>query len=113
MFFYCDRLFINEVADLLRKKERAAKSWCLKNRVEIFKDGTRPFVVKAMFDTAYDKPLINSLTKKHGDNWEQHYQLIKDDRYYSLLGQSQASDLTRTRYQPVSNSAKKIKERFK
>jgi len=107
--FCCKRLYLDEVAVLLRKKKTStAKKWCVKHNVPIFYDEPSPYVIKAYFDIAYDGALLEHLLKKHGDDWEEHYQLIRDDKYYSILSPKQSNDVTKSTYTPKSKTSIKF-----
>ncbi|HOT89240.1 MAG TPA: hypothetical protein PL028_06865 [Bacteroidales bacterium] len=113
MLLYCERVYISEIARLLRKKNRAAKVWCQKRNLHIFSEEQSPYVIKALFDKEYDKQLIKLLMQEFGDNWEEHYQLIQENKYYTVLGKSAAKQLPKpATYIPQSNSAKKFLNKF-
>ncbi len=63
---------------------RAVRKWCEQNNVLIIKQGKCEFVIEVNFNEAYEKPFINTLKKKFGDEWETVYRLYKDGNIPAL-----------------------------
>jgi hypothetical protein len=85
-------LTLNELLKPLRyTDERAARDWCIQNKVLITKIGKFEVVFEAEFQLEYERPYINKLKNKFGDGWEQVYNLYKDGNIPALYT---LSDLT-------------------
>lgn len=69
------------------KTTAAAANWCLASDVSIHKIRNKNVVVEYEFRIVLDKPLIDSLKKKHGTRWEEYYTAYDSENvlnYYRL-----------------------------
>lgn len=70
---------------------RSVRAWCDKNDVLIIKQAKNEFVIESEFILAYERPCINNLKKKFGDDWEQVYKLYKEGNIPALYTLSQST----------------------
>ncbi len=106
MFFYIDRMFLNQVAELINRKDvRAVRTWCEKNQVKIYKDWAGEYVIKNDFDLAYDMPLILNLKAKYGDEWQLIYEAYNKDELYKMLDMEPKAKEIPSRYIPKGEIA--------
>ena len=110
VFCYIKRIYLNEVAELINRVDsRPVQTWCKKYNVQIYDDSTGKFVYQNDFDLAYDLPLIKQLKEKHGDKWEDVYDLYKNDNLHKLIELDVKFKSIGTSYSPKSQQASNFK----
>lgn len=102
-----ERLYLFQVLKYINRKDlRAAKNWCLKHGVPIYKDlEGNDFVNFAEFELVYDMPVILSLKEKYGDEWQVFYDYYNRNELHKLLDLGQKPIEIRARYVPKGTIA--------
>lgn len=76
---------LNKLLDYLGYSDiRAARKWCNKNNVFIMKHGKSEFVYETDFKVVWERPFINKLKTRFGDNWKSVYKLYSDGNIPAL-----------------------------
>ena len=76
---------IDEVLLNLKSTDlRTARKWCVKNDVEIIKQGKNEFVFETEFKEVLERPFINKLKRKFGKEWESVYKLYAEGNILAL-----------------------------
>lgn len=72
---------------MINKKDcRSGKTWCEKNNVTIYKDSSGSFIIESEFNYAYNLPIIKEYQMKYGDDWEEVYELCKENKLHLFSG---------------------------
>lgn len=107
------RIYFKEILKRIGKKDiRSVNSWCVKNKVEIYKDCSGKFVIDAEFELAFNRPIINRYKQKYGENWVQIYELAKENKLY-LASENNERISTERRYKPKSKASSNFLNEFK
>jgi len=82
-------LEMKEVAEKLKMKSvDTAARWCLSKNISILTLGNKRVVSEFDFRLAYEKPLIETLKQKYGEDWAAYYELYMNNdikRYNELI----------------------------
>ncbi|MFY9309605.1 MAG: hypothetical protein WAQ28_11215 [Bacteroidia bacterium] len=93
-----NKIPIEELKEMLNYNDlRAVRSWCEKNDVLIVKQGKFEFVFETNFKEVYEKPFINKLKSKFGNEWESVYRLYKEGNVPAL---NMLAETPSVRYKP-------------
>lgn len=95
------------------KSSETVRKWCLDNDVTIYSEHNRRFMCRIEFMTALEKPFIESLKMKYGDEWRKAYQVMGTNdpaevyEFHDHKRERKTAPLYRLkRYKPVSDFAK-------
>jgi hypothetical protein len=104
-----NRMYLCDISPYInRTDKRTIRDWCGKNHLQVYKDSTGEFVLKAEFELTYNMPLIKTLKQKHGDDWIVYYEAYNSGELYKILDLSANASKTQTRYIPKGNLSKKL-----
>ena len=107
-FLHVDRMYLHEILRLINKADiRPVATWCRKNNVNVYKDSSGKFVMKADFELAYDWPLVKMLQSKYGDRWRIIYEAYLKDNLVDVMDFS-APAQNSTNYIAKGNLSKKL-----
>ena len=97
-------LEIEELKEKLNYSDlRPIRNWCQTNDVLIIKHGKLEFVFEVNFKEAYEKPFINKLKSKFGDEWESVYRLYSEGNVPALNMLQHATSSNHKVYRPENN----------
>lgn len=69
-----NRIYLSNLSSLINRQDRRSiRKWCEKSNLNVYKDFSGEFVYEAEFEFIYNKPLIENLKKKYGENWLEYY----------------------------------------
>ncbi len=104
-----NRMYLNDISFFINKKDkRTIRDWCGKNYLNVYKDSSGEFVMKAEFELSYNMPLIKNLKQKHGDDWMEYYEAYISGELYKILDLNTNASKTQTRYVPKGNISTKL-----
>lgn len=95
-----------------KKDKRSVITWCRKNRVEIYSDGSEKFVNETEFNSAYNQPIKNRYKEKYGEKWQQMYELALEDKLHLADSENERVSVSK-RYIPKSNESINFLKEFK
>ncbi len=102
-------MYLRDISFFINKKDkRTIRDWCGKNHLQVYKDSSGEFVIKAEFELVYNMPLIKHLKQKHGDDWIQYYEAYNKGELYKILDFNANASKTQTMYIPKGNLSKKL-----
>jgi len=95
------------------KSSEAVRKWCQENDVTIYSEHNRRFMCRVEFMTELQRPFMQSLKLKYGNNWKEVYQVMQTNdpaelhEFYDRKIERKTAPLYRLkRYKPVSDFAK-------
>ena len=95
---------MKEVAEKLKMKStEAAARWCIDKNIGIMTLGKKKVVSEFEFMLSFEKPLIDILKLKWGDNWFPYYEVYKNEdvkMYYDLKMNNHVSVRTTSTFNP-------------
>jgi hypothetical protein len=99
------RIYFKEILKLINKKDkRSVITWCRKNRVEIYSDGSEKFVYEAEFNSAYNQPIIKRYKEKYGVNWLEMYELSLENNLHLADSNNERISVSK-RYTPKTKAS--------
>jgi hypothetical protein len=109
-----ERIYTTEAKMLLSlKSTKALQTWCKVNDVTVYCEHIRKFMCRIEFITALERPFIQSLKNKHGENWKEVYQAMETNDpaelydFHEVRYERKTSPLYKLkRYKPISNFAR-------
>lgn len=104
-----NRMYLSDISSYInRTDKRTIRNWCIKNYLQVYKDSTGEFVMKAEFELTYNMPLIKNLKQKHGDDWMEYYEAYNSGELYKILDLNANASKTQTGYIPKGNLTTKV-----
>lgn len=101
-------MYLHEILKLINRNAlRSVEKWCRKNNVNIYKDSSGKFVMKADFELAYDWPLIQNLKTKFGDKWRIYYEAYLKENLADVIEFANSKN-SQGKYEPKGNISKKL-----
>jgi hypothetical protein len=108
------KIYIEELRVILKyKDDRSIIKWCEDNDVLIIDQGASTFVFEAEFLETIERPFINKLKARFGEDWESVYKLYKDGNIPALNILNTSSVTISSTYAPTNDVEKKYLERYK
>ena len=109
-----ERIYLPEAKILLSvSSNESVVKWCNDNDVNVYSERNRRFMSRIEFITALEKPFIQSLKIKYGNDWEKVYQVMGTNdpaevyEFQNHKTERKTAPLYRLkRYKPVSDFAK-------
>ena len=109
-----ERIYLAEAKILLSVSSNdSVVKWCNDNDVKVYSERNRRFMCRIDFMTALERPFIQSLKMKYGDEWKEAYQAMETNdpvevfEFQDHKNERKTAALYRLkRYKPVSDLAK-------
>ncbi|OYU83294.1 MAG: hypothetical protein CFE24_11935 [Flavobacterium sp. BFFFF2] len=94
-------MYLSDISSFInRKDKRSIRNWCAKNHLQVYKDSSGEFVMKAEFELTYNMPLIKNLKQKHGDDWMIYYEAYNKGELHKILDMNPKPINNQPRYIP-------------
>lgn len=92
------------VAEKLKMKSvDTAARWCIDRNIELMILGNKRVVSEFDFRLSFEKPLIDILKRKYGENWRMYYEVYESEdvtKYYELEKDSDVMDYKASTFNP-------------
>lgn len=99
-------LDMKEVAEKLKMKSvDAAARWCIDQNIQMMSLGNKRVVAEFDFRMSFEKPMIDMLKRKYGDDWVLYYVVYKNEdvmKYFELENTCEVRDNRPGTYNPES-----------
>jgi len=111
LFLLENRKYLSVLSPLINKKDlRSIRKWCVKNRLQIYKDSSGEFVNENEFEIAYNLPIVTRLKEEYGDCWQEYFKLYQTGKLYEVLSFKSSVSMKESRYNPKGKLSSKIFE---
>lgn len=102
-----NRIYLSNLSSLInRRDKRSIRKWCEKSHLKVYKDCSGEFVLETEFEFIYNKPLIDNLKKKYGENWLEYFNTYTKGELYLMLDKTEKK--IAPNYVPKGNISQKF-----
>ena len=102
-----NRIYLSNLSSLInRRDKRSIRKWCEKSQLKVYKDCSGEFVLETEFEFIYNKPLIDNLKKKYGNNWLEYFNTYTKGELHLLINANEKK--VAPNYKPKGNISQKF-----
>lgn len=102
-----NRIYLSNLSSLInRRDKRSIRKWCEKSQLKVYKDCSGEFVLEAEFEYIYNKPLIDDLKKKYGEDWVEYYNRYTTGELHLIIDTTEKK--MTPKYKPKGNISQKF-----